>query len=160
MPTPVPRLVGAILATVAVDAHAAAGIDARIQSVFGPVADALAAVVFAEIPLPGGLKAAAIVIWLAVAAVVFTVYFRFINLRGFAHGFRIIRGDYADPAGPGEVSHFQALTSALSGTVGPAGHRERLRVGLVGLEQRARAGRRARDADRVDRREHAPGTRE
>ena len=118
MPTPVPRLVGAILATVAVDAHAAAGIDARIQSVFGPVADALAAVVFAEIPLPGGLKAAAIVIWLAVAAVVFTVYFRFINLRGFAHGFRIIRGDYADPAGPGEVSHFQALTSALSGTVG------------------------------------------
>ena len=118
MPTPVPRLVGAILATVAVDAHAAAGIDARIQSVFGPVADALAAVVFAEIPLPGGLKAAAIVIWLAVAAMVFTVYFRFINLRGFAHGFRIIRGDYADPAGPGEVSHFQALTSALSGTVG------------------------------------------
>jgi AGCS family alanine or glycine:cation symporter len=116
--TILPRLAGAVLALVATDAHAAAGIDARIQSLFGPVADTLAAIVFAEVPLPGGLRASAIVIWLAVAAAVFTVYFRFVNLRGFAHGFRIIRGDYADPTGPGEVSHFQALTSALSGTVG------------------------------------------
>lgn len=100
------------------DASAAASVDARIQAALGPVADALAAVVFAEVPLPGGLRASAIVIWLAVAACVFTVYFRFINVRGFAHGFRLIRGDYADPTGPGEVSHFQALTSALSGTVG------------------------------------------
>ncbi|MFY2763618.1 alanine/glycine:cation symporter family protein [Arenimonas sp. MALMAid1274] len=99
-------------------APAAAGIDQAIQSVFGPVADALARIVFVEIPLPGGLSASAIVIWLAIAACVFTVYFRFINLRGFVHGFRILRGDYADPTGPGEVSHFQALTSAVSGTVG------------------------------------------
>jgi len=39
-------------------------------------------------------------------------------VRGFAHGFRLIRGDYAEDSGPGEVSHFQALTSAVSGTVG------------------------------------------
>ncbi len=115
---PLSRLAGAALALAAFDARAASGVDVRIQAVFGPVADALAAVVFAELPLPGGLRASAIVIWLAVAACVFTVYFRFINLRGFVHGLRIIRGDYADPTGPGEVSHFQALTSALSGTVG------------------------------------------
>lgn len=112
------RLSGATAALPAADAAAAPGIDDRIQSVLGPVADWLSGVVFVEIPLPGGLSAPAIVLWLAVAACVFTVYFRFINLRGFAHGFRVIRGDYADPRGPGEVSHFQALTSALSGTVG------------------------------------------
>ncbi len=99
-------------------AAATSSLDDRIQSALGPVADWLAAVVFAEMPLPGGLRASAIVIWLAVASVIFTVYFRFVNLRGFVHGFRVIRGDYADPDGPGEVSHFQALTSALSGTVG------------------------------------------
>lgn len=99
-------------------ASTAAGIDARIQALLGPIADALAAVVFAELPLPGGLRASAIVVWLAIGACVFTVSFRFVNITGFVHGFRILRGDYAEPTGPGEVSHFQALTSALSGTVG------------------------------------------
>ena len=113
-----PRLAGVALAASATEARASAGIDERIQSIFGPIADTLSAIVFVEIPLPGGLSASAIVIWLAIAACVFTVYFRFISLRGFAHGFRVIRGDYADPKGPGEVSHFQALTSAVSGTVG------------------------------------------
>lgn len=112
------RLTGAAFALAAGPAQAATGIDARIQSIFGPVADWLSAVVFVELPLPGGLSASAIVIWLAVAACVFTVYFRFVNLRGFVHGYRVIRGDYADPTGPGEVSHFQALTAAVSGTVG------------------------------------------
>jgi alanine or glycine:cation symporter, AGCS family len=46
------------------------------------------------------------------------LYLGFINVRGFKHGFHLIRGDYADKSGPGEVSHFQALTSAVSGTVG------------------------------------------
>jgi AGCS family alanine or glycine:cation symporter len=46
------------------------------------------------------------------------VYFRFINLRGMAQGFRILRGDYADPTHAGDTSHFQALATALSGTVG------------------------------------------
>lgn len=112
------RLLGATAACAAADASAATGLDQRIQSIVGPVADAISTLVFYPIPLPGGLEASLIVLWLAVAACVFTLYFRFINLRGFAHGFRLIRGDYADPSGPGEVSHFQALTSALSGTVG------------------------------------------
>lgn len=113
-----PRLAGVAIAASASTAQASTGIDARIQSALGPIADALSAIVFVEIPLPGGLSAPAIVLWLAVAACVFTVYFRFINLTGFAHGIKVIRGDYSDPTGPGEVTHFQALTSALSGTVG------------------------------------------
>ena len=112
------RLAAAAIALFATEARAGSGVDERIQSIFGPIADTLSAIVFVEVPLPGGLSAPAIVIWLAVAACVFTVYFRFINLRGFGHGIRIIRGDYAEAEGPGEVSHFQALTSALSGTVG------------------------------------------
>jgi AGCS family alanine or glycine:cation symporter len=42
----------------------------------------------------------------------------FINLRGFKHAIQLVRGDYADPNSHGEVSHFQALATAVSGTVG------------------------------------------
>ena len=42
----------------------------------------------------------------------------FINLRAFWHAIRLTKGDYDDPNEPGEVSHFQALSSALSATVG------------------------------------------
>ena len=93
-------------------------LDQRIEAVVAPVANAISSAVFYEVPLPGGLSVPVIMIWLIVAAVVFTLYFRFINVRGFAHGYRLIRGDYADASSPGEISHFQALTSAVSGTVG------------------------------------------
>lgn len=56
--------------------------------------------------------------WLLVAASIFTVYFGFIQFRGFRHSIQLVRGDYSDPKDAGEVSHFQALTTALSGTVG------------------------------------------
>lgn len=59
-----------------------------------------------------------IVVWLALGAVFFTFYLRFINFRGFKHAIELVRGHYSDPHNPGEVSHFQALTTALSGTVG------------------------------------------
>ena len=52
------------------------------------------------------------------AATFFTFYFGFINIRGFPHALRLLRGDYADPEHHGEVSHFQALATAVSGTVG------------------------------------------
>jgi AGCS family alanine or glycine:cation symporter len=59
-----------------------------------------------------------IVLWLAAGALVFTLWMRFINLRAFAHAWRCVRGDYDRADDPGEVSHRQALASALSGTVG------------------------------------------
>lgn len=43
---------------------------------------------------------------------------KFINFRAFRHAIDVIRGKYDDPNEPGEVSHFQALATALAGTVG------------------------------------------
>tara|TARA_R110002096_G_scaffold169779_8_gene341579 strand:+ start:4799 stop:6865 length:2067 start_codon:yes stop_codon:yes gene_type:complete len=60
-----------------------------------------------------------IVVWLVLGAIFFTVRMRFINARGVKHAFELIRGKFDDPKGTaGEVSHFQALTTALSATVG------------------------------------------
>ena len=50
--------------------------------------------------------------------VVCTLAFRFINLRGFGHSARVIRGDYSSRSHPGEATPFQALSTAVSGTVG------------------------------------------
>jgi len=59
-----------------------------------------------------------IVIWLVLGAIYFTIRMKFINIRGFKHAFQLIKGNYDNPSDPGEVSHFQALATALSGTVG------------------------------------------
>ncbi|PHZ83319.1 alanine/glycine:cation symporter family protein [Paremcibacter congregatus] len=59
-----------------------------------------------------------IVVWLAMGSIFCTFYFKFINFRGFKTALKIVRGDYTKKGDAGEVSHFQALTAALSGTVG------------------------------------------
>jgi AGCS family alanine or glycine:cation symporter len=59
-----------------------------------------------------------IVLWLIFGGLFFTVFMRFINIRGFKHAIGLIRGRYDKPGDKGEVSHFQALTTALSATVG------------------------------------------
>ena len=59
-----------------------------------------------------------VVLWLVCGAIFFTLRMGFINLRGFKHAIKVTRGDFDDPNDPGEISHFQALTSALSATVG------------------------------------------
>ncbi len=59
-----------------------------------------------------------VVAWLVLGAVFFTLRMGFINLRGFTHAIRVTAGRYDNPDDDGEVSHFQALTAALSATVG------------------------------------------
>ena len=59
-----------------------------------------------------------IVIWLMAGGLFFTIYLRFINLRAFRHAIGLISGKYDKAETKGEVSHFQALTTALSATVG------------------------------------------
>lgn len=59
-----------------------------------------------------------IVIILLTGGLVFTFYFKFINIRGFSHSIDIIKGKYDNPNDTGQISHFQALTSALSATIG------------------------------------------
>jgi AGCS family alanine or glycine:cation symporter len=59
-----------------------------------------------------------VVLWLAVGSVIFTIYMRGFNIWGFRHAIQIVRGKYDNPKETGEVTHFQALCSALSATVG------------------------------------------
>ena len=92
-------------------------IDDLINQALRPIADALRQFVFYEVTIFGS-SFPLIVMWLILAAVFFTIYFNFINIRGFTHALRLVRGDYSSPGDKGEISHFQALTTALSGTVG------------------------------------------
>ena len=91
-------------------------IDPIIQAVFGPVAEVLAAIVFIEIPVFGGVPV--IVLWLMAAAIFMTVWLRFQPITGLGHSIGIIRGKASAKTDPGEVSSFQALATELSGTVG------------------------------------------
>ncbi len=67
---------------------------------------------------PSEVHLALVVIWLIVGAVFFTVFMKFINIRGFLLSINIVRGKYDHLEDKGEVTHFQALTTALSATVG------------------------------------------
>ncbi len=92
-------------------------LDAKISQVVAPTSKFVSGIVFFSVPI-FGVSVPLMVFWLVVASLIATVYFRFINIRAFKHAFQLIRGDYSNPKDAGEVSHFQALTTALSGTVG------------------------------------------
>ena len=92
-------------------------IDQKIDQLMRPLADTVAEFIFYAVPL-GDSPLPLIVVWLIAGGVFFTLYFRFINLRGFRHALDLVRGKYADKRDPGEISQFQALTTAVSGTVG------------------------------------------
>ncbi len=94
-----------------------ASIDAAVEAAVRPLAAALSAVVFYPLSI-FGQEVPWIVLWLAIAATFFTLYLGFINLRGFGLALRLVRGDYHNPEAPGEISHFQAVATAVSGTVG------------------------------------------
>jgi len=59
-----------------------------------------------------------VVLWLILGAAFFTLRFHFISLRGFRHAIACVRGRYTHSDEAGEISHFQALSAALSATVG------------------------------------------
>lgn len=91
--------------------------DQQVDALFQPIAQRLSELVFFEVNIfDAGLPL--IVLWLVFAALFFTAYFGFLNLTGFKHAFRLLRGDFSDDSHKGEVSHFQALATAVSGTVG------------------------------------------
>jgi len=96
---------------------AALTVDERISASVRPFLDPIVGIIFFSVPI-FGVDFPLIVGWLIVAATVFTLYFGFIQFRGFAHSISIVKGDYLDPKDAGEVTPFQALTTALSGTVG------------------------------------------
>ncbi|MFO8173299.1 MAG: alanine:cation symporter family protein [Longimicrobiales bacterium] len=69
-------------------------------------------------PSFGGERVPIMVIMLLGTGVFLTLRLGFIQLRRLGHGFAVTTGKYDDPEEPGDVSHFQALTTALSATVG------------------------------------------
>jgi len=87
-----------------------------IDAQFGIIVGNMAQVLFWE-PVPA-VPIPLIVLILFCGSLFFTIYHKWLNIRGFKHAIDITRGRYDNPNDPGEISHFQALTSALSATVG------------------------------------------
>ena len=120
------------------------GVDERVNEWFAPIADAWESIVFFPVSF-GNTQVPFVVILLVLGAVFFTVYFSFVNIRKFGLAVRVVRGKYdyldknaqhieppelnitdkgdipdtiKDESHHGEVNHFQALATAVSGTVG------------------------------------------
>ena len=123
------------------------GIDQKIDEAFGSATGWFVDFIFYQIPFGENVKVFWVLFPLILGAMYFTVYFKFINFRGFFTSINIVRGKYDDLEtgghvdvqkseftgeednpdtirveghgdGDGEVTHFQALTAALSATVG------------------------------------------
>lgn len=92
-------------------------LDNVINELVQPVTDAVSGFIFYSVSIAGS-DVPLIVCWLIFGACFFTVYLGFINLRGFGHAVNVVRGKYSKPESEGEITHFQALTAAVSGTVG------------------------------------------
>ncbi len=97
----------------AADGRATNGFLSAIDSIFASIVAGLSPILFFSI---GGMPF--IVLWLIIGAIFFTLRMGFINIRAFAHAISIVRGRYDNPSETGEVTHFQALSAALSATVG------------------------------------------
>jgi len=101
-------------------------VDEKINDFFKPATTAVSDIVFFKVWNSSKLDAEDkpvlslpfILIWLAGGAIFLTCFFRFLNLRAFGLALRTVRGKYSKDDDPGEITHFQALASAVSGTVG------------------------------------------
>lgn len=117
--------------------NAEMGIDEKINEWFTPIADAWGNIVLHNFP---GTEIPTIIFLLVGGALFFTIYFGFVNIKRFPLAINVVRGKYddvehgaansdlavdgdikdtiKDESEEGEVSHFQALATAVSGTVG------------------------------------------
>lgn len=100
--------------------------DQKINDFFAPITSAVNELVFFKIYSSSATTAAGkpllsvpfILVWLGGSALFLTVFFRFINFRAFKLALRTVTGKYSKSDDPGEITHFQALASAVSATVG------------------------------------------
>ncbi len=92
-------------------------IDEKINEGFGKATGWFVKSIFSSIPIRG-YDVLWVILWLAAAGLIFTVVFKGINVRCFPLALRTVRGKYSGPDDPGNISHFQALATAVSGTVG------------------------------------------
>ncbi len=94
----------------------AMNVDAFMDKHIAPVSDAIAKIIFCPVHIFGG-EIPVIILWVLFAGIFFTFYFKGIAVWGFKHAIDLIaKPTHKD--GEGEVSSFQALATALSGTIG------------------------------------------
>ena len=115
-------LLSSILITNSAFAEESKSLGDRINDFFVPIVDVIAMFIFWD-PISAmgfdiGTSIPIVVVWLVFGALFFTIKMNFINVRAFKHAIDLVRGKYDDPNDEGEVSHFQALATALSATVG------------------------------------------
>ena len=96
-----------------------------INQVFGTIVGHIATVLFFPVfrlshPIAdkGEVSLPFIIALLGVGGLFFTIRFAFVNVKLFKHAIQVVQGKFDDPNDHGEISHFKALTSALSATVG------------------------------------------
>ena len=110
-----------LLATTTQSLHATekqSGIDQQIDKILSPAADVAEKIVFWELPIGNDKAIPLVLIILGCTALFLTIYFRFINFRAIGIAAKTIRGKYTNPNASGQITHFQALSAALSATVG------------------------------------------
>ena len=115
-------LLSSILITNSAFAEESKNLGDRINDFFVPIVDVIAMFIFwdpiAAMGFEIGASIPIVVVWLVFGALFFTIKMNFINVTAFRHAIDLVRGKYDDPNDEGEVSHFQALATALSATVG------------------------------------------
>ena len=107
------------------------GIDDKINDWFKPIADAWVNIVLYPINFSDEISIPIVLILLVLGAIFFTLRFSFVNITHFSTAIKTVRGEYDNIENEkyesdktkkikeeGEVSHFQALATAVSGTVG------------------------------------------
>lgn len=103
----------------AVSLPAWASDESAVNAFFGKLNSIFAGVLFFDILFfMDGVQIPFAVAWLVIGAIVMTLKMRFINVRAFRHALQVVRGKFTEPGEVGEVSHFAALATALSATVG------------------------------------------
>ena len=92
-------------------------LDRYIDEAISPITGVISDIIFFSLNI-AGLDVPVIAFWLITASFIFSLYFRFPNIRHFGLALKIVRGQYTRADEPGDLTHFQALSAALSGTVG------------------------------------------
>lgn len=83
-------------------AQEAVSLDQKVNDVFAASTGWFVNFIFMSFP---GTNFPWIVMWLVIAATIFTFYFGFVQFRHFRHAIQLVKGDYSDPNDAGEVSH-------------------------------------------------------
>ena len=91
--------------------------DEKINNFIYPISDSITGLIFWEISFFQN-NLPLIVVWLVLASIFFTFYFRFINISAFSEGLKVAFGKYDKKSDPGEITPFQSFTAAMSGTIG------------------------------------------